>query len=168
MSKKTKINVEKKVERLNIPYGEEMITIKEPSDKLRQELLTMIVDSIQQKEDIDEKKIFNKVLDECANVEFEIPILEVEHLTHEGQMIANEITLIISEIIQEAYQLILMVMQQTKNELIQKDILKEKDIVEAMIKNKEEKEEIKIDINPMEEEKVRPIKKPNRGRRNVR
>lgn len=159
MEKKIKmIAEEKKVLRISVPTDNGMAVVNNPSESFKNELLKMLVNSLTKNEDFDEKKIMLDLINHCTNVEFEGDIFEVEHLTHEAKIITNEVFIIFQEIIQEAYQVLRLAMQQAKNEMAQKEILDEKDNILEKV-NKQEKEEIKEDVLR------RTVKKPQRSRK---
>ena len=159
MEKKIKmIAEEKKVLRISVPTDNGMAVVNNPSEDFKNELLKTLVNSLTKNEDFDEKKIMLDLINHCTNVEFEGDIFKVEHLTHEAKIITNEIFIIFQEIIQEAYQVLRLAIQQTKNEMIQKEILDEKDnILEMVEKVKEEEKE--------ENEIPKVVKKPKRSRK---
>ena len=159
MEKKIKMKAEEnKVLRISIPTPNGVAVVNNPSDKFKNELIKMLVNSLTKNEDFDEKKIMLDLINHCTNVEFEGNIFEVEHLTHEAKIITNEIFIIFQEIIQEAYQVIRLAMQQAKNEMTQKEILDEKDNILEMVEKvkEEEKEEV---------ETPKVVKKPQRSRK---
>jgi hypothetical protein len=159
MEKKIKmIAEEKKVLRISVPTDNGTAVVNNPSESFKDELLKTLVNSLTKNEDFDEKKIMLDLINHCTNVEFEGDIFKVEHLTHEAKIITNEIFIIFQEIIQEAYQVLRLAMQQAKNEMIQKEILDEKDNMLKMAEKvkKEEKEEIEI---------PKVVKKPQRSRK---
>lgn len=168
MENKIKINVEEeKVLRLSIPSDNGTIVINNPSIGLKNELISMLVTCITENKDFDEKKIMSDLINNCTNVEFEGDIFEATHLSHEAQMITNELLIIFQELIGEAYQILKMAMQQTKNEIIQNEILNEKD--ELIEKAKEIQE-----VQEVQEEKIvennvphKTVKRPQRSRGKV-
>ena len=145
MENKIKLNVEKKILRISIPTDNGTIVVNNPSDKLKNELVSLLVNCIVENKDFDERKLMQNLIDDCTNVEFEGDIFEATNLTHEAKMITNEILMIFQEIMAEAYQIIKIAMQQAKNEMLQNEILDEKDkIIEKAKEIQEEKmEEIK-------------------------
>ena len=156
---KIRINAEKNMERLRIPYGDQMIIVKEASNELKKEILDEIIAAAESEDkEIDEKEIFNKLVNECTNIEFEGNIFEVKQLNHVGQLIVNEITLMINEIIEETYQIMKMAIQKTKQDSMESEIKIESSEIKKIVEEKE----------PNEEKVVKLVKKPNRGRRNVR
>ena len=167
MENKIKLNVEEKVLRISIPTDNGTIIVNNPSDKLKNELVGLLVNCIVENKDFDERKIMQDLIDNCTNVEFEGDIFEATNLTHEAKMITNEILIIFQEIIAEAYQVIKLAMQQAKNEMLQNEILDEKDkIIEKAKKIQEEKaEEIKEEVK--EEISHKTVRKPQRSRGRV-
>lgn len=143
MENKVRINVEEeKVLRLSIPSENGTIVINNPSQKFKNDLINVLITFITKNEDFDERKIMTELINHCTNVEFEGDLFEATYLSHEAQMITNEILIIFQELISEAYQVIKLAMQQAKNEMLQKEILKEKDeIVDIDKQIKEEKVE---------------------------
>ena len=167
MENKIKLNVEEKVLRLSIPTDNGVIVVNNPSDKLKNELVGLLVNCIVENKDFDERKLMQDLIDNCTNVEFEGDIFEATNLTHEAKMITNEILIIFQEIIAEAYQIIKLAMQQTKNEMLQNEILDEKnEVIEKAKEIQEEKaEEIKEEVK--EETPHKPVRKPQRSRGRV-
>ena len=162
MENKIKLNVEEKVLRISIPTDNGTIIVNNPSDKLKNELVGLLVNCIVENKDFDERKIMQDLIDNCTNVEFEGDIFEATNLTHEAKMITNEILIIFQEIMAEAYQIIKIAMQQAQNE-----ILDEKDkIIEKAKEIQEEKmEEIKEEVK--EEVPHKTVRKPQRSRGKV-
>ena len=163
MENKIKLNVEEKILRISIPTDNGTIVVNNPSDKLKNELVGLLVNCIVENKDFDERKLMQDLIDDCTNVEFEGDIFESTNLTHEAKMITNEILIIFQEIMGEAYQIIKIAMQQAKNEMLQNEILDEKDkIIEKAKEIQEEKmEEIK------EEVPHKTVRKPQRSRGKV-
>lgn len=167
MENKIKLNVEEKVLRISIPTDNGVIVVNNPSDKLKNELVGLLVNCIVENKDFDERKLMQDLIDNCTNVEFEGDIFEATNLTHEAKMITNEILMIFQEIMAEAYQIIKIAMQQAKNEMLQNEILDEKDkIIEKAKEIQEEKmEEIKEEVK--EEVPHKTVRKPQRSRGKV-
>lgn len=167
MENKIKLNVEKKILRISIPTDNGTIVVNNPSDKLKNELVSLLVNCIVENKDFDERKLMQDLIDDCTNVEFEGDIFEATNLTHEAKMITNEILMIFQEIMAEAYQIIKIAMQQAKNEMLQNEILDEKDkIIEKAKDIQEEKiEEIKEEVK--EEVPHKTVRKPQRSRGKV-
>ena len=167
MENKVKLNVEEKVLRISIPTDNGTIVVNNPSDKLKNELVGLLVNCIVENKDFDERKLMQDLIDDCTNVEFEGDIFEATNLTHEAKMITNEILMIFQEIMAEAYQIIKIAMQQAKNEMLQNEILDEKDkIIEKAKEIQEEKtEEIKEEVK--EEVPHKTVRKPQRSRGKV-
>ena len=167
MENKIKLNVEEKILRISIPTDNGTIVVNNPSDKLKNELVGLLVNCIVENKDFDERKLMQDLIDNCTNVEFEGDIFETTNLTHEAKMITNEILMIFQEIMAEAYQIIKIAMQQAKNEMLQNEILDEKDkIIEKAKEIQEEKiEEIKEEVK--EEIPHKTVRKPQRGRGKV-
>lgn len=167
MENKIKLNVEKKILRISIPTDNGTIVVNNPSDKLKNELVSLLVNCIVENKDFDERKLMQDLIDDCTNVEFEGDIFEATNLTHEAKMITNEILMIFQEIMAEAYQIIKIAMQQAKNEMLQNEILDEKDkIIEKAKEIQEEKmEEIKEEVK--EEVPHKTVRKPQRSRGKV-
>ena len=167
MENKIKLNVEEKILRISIPTDNGTIVVNNPSDKLKNELVGLLVNCIVENKDFDERKVTQDLIDNCTNVEFEGDIFEATNLTHEAKMITNEILMIFQEIMAEAYQIIKIAMQQAKNEMLQNEILDEKDkIIEKAKEIQEEKmEEIKEEVK--EEVPHKTVRKPQRSRGRV-
>ena len=167
MENKIKLNVEEQILRISIPTDNGVIVVNNPSDKLKNELVGLLVNCIVENKDFDERKLMQDLIDNCTNVEFEGDIFEATNLTHEAKMITNEILIIFQEIIAEAYQVIKLAMQQAKNEMLQNEILDEKDkIIEKAKEIQEEKaEEIKEEVK--EEISHKTVRKPQRSRGRV-
>lgn len=167
MENKIKLNVEKKILRISIPTDNGTVVVNNPSDKLKNELVGLLVNCIVENKDFDERKLMQDLIDDCTNVEFEGDIFEATNLTHEAKMITNEILMIFQEIMAEAYQIIKITMQQAKNEMLQNEILDEKDkIIEKAKEIQEEKtEEIKEEVK--EEVPHKTVRKPQRSRGRV-
>lgn len=167
MENKIKLNVEEKILRISIPTDNGTVVVNNPSDKLKNELVGLLVNCIVENKDFDERKLMQDLIDDCTNVEFEGDIFEATNLTHEAKMITNEILMIFQEIMAEAYQIIKIAMQQAKNEMLQNEILDEKDkIIEKAKEIQEEKmEEIKEEVK--EEVPHKTVRKPQRSRGKV-
>ena len=167
MKNKIKLNAEEKILRISIPTDNGTIVVNNPSDKLKNELVGLLVNCIVENKDFDERKLMQDLIDDCTNVEFEGDIFEATNLTHEAKMITNEILMIFQEIMAEAYQIIKIAMQQAKNEMLQNEILDEKDkIIEKAKEIQEEKtEEIKEEVK--EEVPHKTVRKPQRSRGKV-
>ena len=162
MENKIKLNVEKKILRISIPTDNGTIVVNNPSDKLKNELVSLLVNCIVENKDFDERKLMQDLIDDCTNVEFEGDIFEATNLTHEAKMITNEILMIFQEIMAEAYQIIKIAMQQTKNEMLQNEILDEKnEIIEKAKEIQEKAEEVKEEIPH------KTVRKPQRSRGKV-
>ena len=164
MENKIKLNVEEKILRISIPTDNGTIVVNNPSDKLKNELVGLLVNCIVENKDFDERKLMQDLIDDCTNVEFEGDIFEATNLTHEAKMITNEILMIFQEIMAEAYQIIKIAMQQAKNEMIQNEILDEKN--EIMEKAKEIQEEKTEEIKEEAKEEIshKTVRKPQRSR----
>lgn len=167
MENKIKLNVEEQILRISIPTDNGVIVINNPSDKLKNELIGLLVNCIVENKDFDERKLMQDLIDNCTNVEFEGDIFEATNLTHEAKMITNEILIIFQEIIAESYQVIKLAMQQAKNEMLENEILDEKnEIIEKAKEIQEEKiEEIKEEVK--EEIPHKTVRKPQRSRGRV-
>ena len=167
MENKIKLNVEEQILRISIPTDNGVIVVNNPSDKLKNELVGLLVNCIVENKDFDERKLMQDLIDDCTNVEFEGDIFEATNLTHEAKMITNEILMIFQEIMAEAYQIIKIAMQQAKNEMLQNEILDEKD---KIIEKAKEIQEEKIEENKEEVKEEIPhktVRKPQRGRGKV-
>lgn len=157
MKDRVKINLEEeKVLRLEIPTDNGMVVINNPSTKIKNELVNELVMYVAKGEDFDEKEIMLNLIKHCTNVEFEGDIFETTNLTHEAQMITNEILLIFQEMIAEAYGLIKLAMQQMKNENLQNEILKDKEEIEEVVVEKKD---------VIEEVSYKSMRKPPRRRK---
>lgn len=166
MENKIKINVEEEILRISIPTDNGVIVVNNPSDKLKNELVALLVNCIVENKDFDERKIMQDLIDNCTNVEFEGDIFEATNLTHEAKMITNEILIIFQEIIAEAYQVIKLAMQQAKNEMLQNEILDEKnEVIEKTKEIQEKAEEVKEEVK--EEIPHKTVRKPQRSRGKV-
>ncbi len=139
---------------------EGVAVVNNPSQAFKQELIGKIVTCLTKNEDFDEKKIMMDLINHCTNVEFEGDVFEATHLSHEVQMITNEVLIVFQELVNEAYQLIQLALQQVKNERLQNEILDEKQEVE----NIEVKEEIKEVAKEEIKAPKKVVKKPQRSR----
>lgn len=164
MENKIKLNVEEEILRMSIPTDNGVIVVNNPSDKLKNELVSLLVNCIVEDKDFDERKIMQNLIDNCTNVEFEGDVFEATNLTHEAKMITNEILIIFQEIIGEAYQIIKLVMQQAKNEMIENEILDEKNEIIEKAKEIQEKKEEEIKEEVKEEIPHKTVRKPQRSR----
>ena len=167
MNNKIIIRAEKKAEpRLTIQYEGNILVVNEPDENLKNKMIEDMMKSIAESKDFDEKKMLLDLIDHCTNVEFDKNVLEVVHLSHEAKMITNEILLIFQEIIEEAYQLMKVILQQTKNDLLQEEILEEKNkIMKKVEEEKVEEEKVgEVREERIEEEKVAK-RKPQRRRK---
>lgn len=161
MKERVKINLDEKVLRLEVPTNNGLVVVNEPSQNLKKELINMLILCITENKDFDEKKIMLDLINDCTNADFDGDIFEVTNLSHEAQMITNEILIIFQEILSETYQMIKMAMQQAKNEMLQNEILKEKDeIIEKAEDIQNKKEEIDVKEVPH-----RTVKKMPRGKK---
>lgn len=162
---KIKLNVEKKAEpRLTIPYNGELIVVNEPSENLKNKMIENLIELITENKDFDEKEMLQKLINHCTNVEFDKDVFEVVELSHEARMVTNEILIIFQEIIEETHQFMKILMQQMRNEVLQEDIIKEKDkMVEDVEKIEEVVDEEKIEKVKVEEKRV--ARKPQRRRK---
>lgn len=169
MENKIRVNAEKeRVLRLSIPSDNGIIVINELSLNTRNDLVKEIAMAITENKEIDEKAILRKMIDECTNVEFDKDLFEVEYLSHEAQMISNELIIMFQEIIGEAYQVLKLTLQQAKNEMLQNEILKEKDeIAENIHRIEEETEKVEEEIKEEKVEKIE-VRKPKRSRGKIR
>ena len=166
MENKIKLNAEEKILRISIPTDNGVIVVNNPSDKLKNELVGLLVNCIVENKDFDERKLMQDLIDNCTNVEFEGDIFEATNLTHEAKMITNEILIIFQEIIAEAYQIIKLAMQQAKNEMLQNEILDEKnEVIEKAKEIQEKEEEIKEEVKEEISHKI--VRKPQRSRGRV-
>jgi hypothetical protein len=154
MENKIKINAEVEVLRLSIPSNKGTLVVNNPKIKLKNEMIKYLVNCMIEDKDIDEKRIMLELIDNCTNVEFDMDIFEAKNLSHEAQMITNEILIIFQEIVGEAGQLVRLILQQAKNEMEQKEIVEE---------NKEMKKE-KVEEKEIEEIPHKVVKKPQRSR----
>lgn len=154
MENKIRINAEVEVLRLSIPSNKGTLVVNNPKIELKNEMIKYLVNCMIEDKDIDEKRIMLELIDKCTNVEFDMDIFEAKNLSHEAQMITNEILIIFQEIVGEAGQVVRLVLQQTKNEMEQKEIVEE---------NKEMKKE-KVEEKEIEEIPHKVAKKPQRSR----
>lgn len=163
--KKIKVNAEVVKERLNIPTDRGVIVVNNPSSEFKNEIVQYMVGCILEEKDFDEKKIMLDLIDHCTNVEFDMDIFEAKNLSHEAQMITNEILVIFQEIIGETYQLIQLALEQTKNEALQENILNDKKElemeVEELVKEKDVPQEVEEYVPQ------RTVRKPQRSRGRV-
>ena len=161
MKEKIKVNVEVKKERLSIPTDRGTIVVNNPSDEFKNDTIKYMVECILEDKDFDEKKIMLDLIDNCTNVEFDMNIFEAKNLSHEAQMITNEILLLFQEIVEESGQVVKLILQQTKNELMREEVREE---------NKELAEKTEEKNNPQEVEEKTPqktVRKPQRSRGRV-
>lgn len=157
MKDKIKVNLnEEKVLRLSVEMDEGVAVVNNPTQAFRQEIVNKIVVCLTKNEDFDEKQMMMDLINHCTNVEFEGDIFEAVYLSHEVQMITNEVLIIFQELVSEAYQLIQLALQQVKNERLQSEILDERKEIDKV----EVKEEVEVP--------QKAIKKPQRSRRVVR
>ena len=78
-------------------------------------------------------------------------------------MLVNEIMIMIQEVIQEAYQILRLALQQFKNELEEKEVLEGKNGLVKLVEYEKKKEEEAL----VEKKEVKKVNRP-RGRRNMR
>ena len=157
MKDKIKVNLnEEKVLRLSVEMDEGVAVVNNPTQAFRQEIVNKIVVCLTKNEDFDEKQMMMDLINHCTNVEFEGDIFEVVYLSHEVQMITNEVLIIFQELVSEAYQLIQLALQQVKNERLQNEILDERKEID--------KTEVKEKVGVPQ----KAVKKPQRSRRVVR
>lgn len=162
MNNKIKINAEVEELRLSIPTNDGTIVVRNPKGDFKNEVIKYMVDCIIMDNELDEKKIMLDLIDHCTNVEFDMDIFKAVNLSHTAQMITNEILLIFQEMVSEASQVVMLVVQQTKNELKQREIIEENNEMLKDLK-KEEVELIKEDV----EVPHKVVKKPQRSRGKV-
>lgn len=157
MKDKIKVNLnEEKVLRLSVEMDEGVAVVNNPTQAFRQEMVNKIVVCLTKNEDFDEKQMMMDLINHCTNVEFEGDVFEAVYLSHEVQMITNEVLIIFQELVSEAYQLIQLALQQVKNERLQSEILDERKEIDKV----EVKEEVGVP--------QKAVKKPQRSRRVVR
>ena len=160
MADRIKVNAEVEVERLSIPSNNGTIVVKNPKGEFKNDMIKYLVNYMMKDEEIDERKVMLELIDHCTNVEFDMDIFEARTLSHEAQMITNEILIIFQEIIGEAGQVVRLVLQQTKNEIEQREIVAEnKDMMKKVEEN--EVQEVKEEVK---ETPLRVVKKPQRSR----
>ena len=124
-------------------------------------MITELMELITENKNFDEKRMLESLIDHCTNVEFDKDVFEVEYLSHEAKMVTNEILIIFQEIIEETNQLMKILMQQMRNDVLQEDIIEEKNRITEEIKDiKNEKEEV---IEKVEYTKT--VRKPQRRRK---
>lgn len=161
---KIKIQTEKKSEpRLTIPYDGQTLIVNDATETFKNEMMQEIMVTITENKEFNEGEMLLRLINHCTNVEFDKNVLEVQNLTHEAKLITNEVLIIFQEIIGETYQLIQIFLEQTRNNMKQKEILEKKDELEKVV-DKMAKEEVEKE----EEEKVIDIKvarKPQRRRK---
>ena len=157
MKEKIKVNLnEEKILRLSVEMDEGVAVVNNPTQAFRQEIVNKIVVCLTKNEDFDEKQMMMDLINHCTNVEFEGDVFEAVYLSHEVQMITNEVLIIFQELVSEAYQLIQLALQQVKNERLQNEILDER------------KEIDKVEVKKEVEVPQKAVKKPQRSRRVVR
>ncbi len=158
MKNKIKVNAEVEELRLSIPTSDGTIVVRNPKGDFKNEVIKYMVDCIIMDNELDERKIMLDLIDHCTNVEFDMDIFEAVNLSHMAQLVTNEVLLIFQEITEEAGQVVRLVVQQTKNELEQKEILDE---------SRKMLEGLKEEVEVVEEEVEIPrkvVKKPQRSR----
>lgn len=143
MENKIKVKVQKQDLRLQIPYEDGVIIINEIHPQLKDSLLQEIIEVLNKKKELDEKQIFLTIVDKCTNVEFDGDIFVEQYVSHEIQMLINEIMIMIQEVIQEAYQILRLVLQQAKNEIVAKEVINEVKTISVVEEKVEEKVEVK-------------------------
>ena len=74
-----------------IPYGEDNIVIKNINKELRDKIVELVANSIENNEEIDNVLIINMLVEELTNVEFEIPITDIKEPSHHVSMILHYI-----------------------------------------------------------------------------
>ena len=143
MENKIKVKVQKQDLRLQIPYEDGVIIINEIHPQLKDSLLQEIIEVLNKKKELDEKQIFLTIVDKCTNVEFDGDIFVEQYVSHEIQMLINEIMIMIQEVIQEAYQILRLVLQQAKNEIVAKEVINEVKTISVVEEKVKEKVEVK-------------------------
>ena len=143
MENKIKVKVQKQDLRLQIPYEDGVIIINEIHPQLKDSLLQEIIEVLNKKKELDERQIFLTIVDKCTNVEFDGDIFVEQYVSHEIQMLINEIMIMIQEVIQEAYQILRLVLQQAKNEIVAKEVINEVKTISVVEEKVEEKVEVK-------------------------
>ena len=162
MNNKIRVNAEIEELRLSIPTDRGVIVVNNPKNYFKNDMIKYMVDCIIEDNELDEKRVMLDLIDHCTNVEFDMDIFEAVNLSHEAQMITNEILLIFQEIVGEASQVVKLVVQQAKNELEQIEVIDENHKILEELK----KEEVKIEEGKVEVPR-KVVKKPQRGRGKV-
>lgn len=147
-----------------IPYGEEEIVIKNMNKELRNKVIEMVAKSVENDEELDNEMLVNLLVDELTNVEFEVPITEIQEPSHHVSLIFYHINEILTELTEEILMAGQIVANNQRAEIANKHA-KEKLIEDA----KKIQEEIEIE-KEVKEEKVetkvkREVKKPSSRRR---
>lgn len=163
--KKIKVNTEVVKERLNMPTDRGVIVVNNPSNEFKNDIIEYMVSRILEDGDFDERKIMLDLIDNCTNVEFDMDVFEAKNLSHEAKMITNEILIIFQEIVGEAGQIVKLILQQTKNELEQKEVEEENkkllNQIEEMVEEKDAPQEVEEYVPQ------KTVRKPQRSKGRV-
>ena len=162
MKKNIKMNkeqMETSKYRAVIPYGEDEIVIKNMDRELRNKVVEMVANSVEKNEELDNVELMNLLVDELTNVEFEVPITEIEQPSHHVALIFYHINEILTELTEEILVAGKIVANSQKAE-ISNQKAKEKLMEEAKkVQEELEKEETVVEIKAKRE-----VKKPSRSR----
>ena len=166
MKKNIKMNKEQmevRKYRAIIPYGEEEIVIKNMDKELRNKVIGMVAESVENNEELDNVALVNLLVDELTNIEFEVPITEIEQPSHHVALIFYHINEILTELTEEILIAGQIVANNQKTEIANKNA-REKLVEDAKkIQEELEKEKVVEDIVEIKERKN--VKIPRRRTR---
>lgn len=145
-----------------IPYGEDNIVIKNINKELRDKIVELVANSIENNEEIDNVSIINMLVEELTNVEFEIPITDIKEPSHHVSMILHYINEMITELSEEIILASRVVVESKKVEISSEEtkdffIKQAEEIQEKLERKKEEEKELP----------KKNIKKPSRRKGSV-
>lgn len=146
-----------------IPYGEEEIVIKNMDKELRNKVIGMVAESVENDEELDNVALVNLLVDELTNIEFEVPITEIEQPSHYVALIFYHINEILTELTEEILIAGQIVVNNQKTEIANKNA-REK-LVEDTKKIQEELEKEKVVEDTVEIKERKNVKIPRRRTR---
>ena len=146
-----------------IPYGEEEIVIKNMDKELRNKVIGMVAESVENDEELDNVALVNLLVDELTNIEFEVPITEIKQPSHYVALIFYHINEILTELTEEILIAGQIAVNNQKTEIANKNA-REK-LVEDAKKIQEELEKEKVVEDTVEIKERKNVKIPRRRTR---
>lgn len=144
MKKDIKMNrsdMEQNDYRVVIPFGDEKIIIRNLDRDLRNKIIEIVAESVEEDKELDIAMLINMLVEELTNVEFEVPITEIDNPSHQTRLILYYINEIITELSEEILLAGKMVANNKKVEIANKEekeqLIKEAKEMQKKIENKE-------------------------------